>query len=72
LRLRLMIRRGARRFDSRSRENGLHHVAVENPDGQRVLVVTNPGPAGKMTLKVGKKTAELAVDADCIATLAWS
>ena len=67
-----MIRRGARRFDSRSREKGLHHLVVENPDGQRVLVVTNPGPTGKMTLRVGKKTAELAVDADCIATLAWS
>ena len=67
-----MIRRGARRFDSQSTEKDLHHVAVQNPDGQRVLVVTNLGSARKVALRMGKKTAELALDTNSIVTLAWS
>jgi glucosylceramidase len=67
-----MIRRGAHRFDSQSTEHDIHHVAIENPDGQRVLVVTNPGPARKVALGMGKKTAELRLESDSIATLAWA
>ena len=48
-----MIRRGARRFDSQSTEKDLYHVAVENPSGQQVLVVTNPGSARKAALRMG-------------------
>jgi len=67
-----MIRRGARRFDSQSTEKDLHHVAVQNLDGQRVLVATNLGSARKVALRMGKKTAELALDTNSIVTLAWS
>src|SRR5262249_40533613 len=36
-----MMRRGARRFDSQGTLQGVSHVACENRDGQKVLVLTN-------------------------------
>jgi glucosylceramidase len=66
-----MIRRGARRFDSQSKEHDLHHVGFVNPAGQRVLVVTNPGSARKVMLRMSQSTAQLALESDSIATLAW-
>lgn len=40
-----VIRRGAHRFDSQGAAVDLQHVGLENPDGQRALVVTNTGRA---------------------------
>jgi hypothetical protein len=40
-----VICRGARRFDSQGAAVDLQHVGLENPDSQRVLVVTNAGRA---------------------------
>jgi glucosylceramidase len=66
------IRRGARRFDSHSAVSDLDHVAFENPSGQRVLMVTNPGTARKATLQMGSQTSEVALESNSLTTLAWS
>ena len=66
-----MIRRGARRFDSQGILPNVDHVAFENPDGQRVLVVTNSGPAKTATVKQADKIAELSLAPDSMMTLSW-
>ncbi len=66
-----LIRRGARRFDSQSSAAGLQHVALENPDGQQVLVVTNPGPARTIELRLANIAALVPLKATSVTTLAW-
>lgn len=68
-----LIRRGARRFDSQNASSsaGLQHVALENPDGQQVLVATNPGPARTIELRLGTMAATVPLKADSVTTLAW-
>ncbi|HEY6301931.1 MAG TPA: glycoside hydrolase family 30 beta sandwich domain-containing protein [Terriglobales bacterium] len=66
-----VIRRGARRFDSQSAAADLQHVALENPDGQQVLVVTNAGPARTIELRLANMAASVAVKANSLTTLAW-
>lgn len=66
------IRRGARRFDSESMLPGISHAAFANPDGTRVLVVTNSGPARKATVQIGAMQADIALDKDSLASWVWS
>jgi glucosylceramidase len=66
-----VIRRGARRFESRSQIANLYHVAVENPDGQQVLVLTNPGAARTIELRMANMAASISLKADSVTTLAW-
>jgi glucosylceramidase len=66
-----VIRRGARRFDSQSEAADLQHVALENPDGQQVLVVTNMGPARGIELRCEDKAAQVSLKEDSITTLVW-
>jgi glucosylceramidase len=66
-----LIRRGARRFESHSTVANLHHVALENPGGQQVLVVTNTGPARTIELRLANMTAPVALKANSLTTLAW-
>ena len=66
------IKRRARRFESAGRQADVHHVGFENPDGGKVLVVTNSGPARSAILKQADKIADLALPANSITTLAWS
>jgi len=66
-----LIRRGARRFDSQTSATGLSHVAAENPDGQQILVVTNPGPVRSIELRLGDRAAQVSLEADSLTTLAW-
>ncbi len=65
------IRRGARRFDSQSAAAGLQHAAFANPDGQQVLVVTNPGPARTIELRLVNLAASVPLKADSMTTLVW-
>jgi glucosylceramidase len=65
------IRRGARRFDSRCSASDLDHVAFENPGGQRVLVMTNAGPARKATLQIGGLTSEVSLENNSVVTCTW-
>jgi glucosylceramidase len=65
------IRRGARRFDTQSESHEVQHVGFENPDGQRVLVVTNPGAQTTAALRLGGVQADLTLNANSITTLEW-
>jgi glucosylceramidase len=66
-----VIRRGARRFDSQSTAADLQHVAVENPDGQQLLIVTNMGPARTIELRLANMAAPVLLKANSVTTLAW-
>ncbi|HEX6803565.1 MAG TPA: glycoside hydrolase family 30 beta sandwich domain-containing protein [Terriglobales bacterium] len=65
------IRRGARRFDSQGNVAGVDHVACENPDGGKVLVLTNPGAPRPLTLQMNDRAAELTLTGNSVTTLAW-
>jgi len=65
------VRRGARRFQSESAVSALDHVAFENPDGTRALLVTNSGPAQTTTIRMGKMTAAVSLEKNSVTTLAW-
>jgi glucosylceramidase len=65
------IRRGARRFDSQSAAPDLHHVALENPGGPSVLVVTNSGPARTIDLRMNGMWSNLPLERDSLTTLVW-
>src|SRR4029077_18204020 len=66
-----LIRRGARRFDSQGMLANVEHVACENPDGQKVLVLTNAAAALPVVLQMGAMTTELTLSRDSITTLTW-
>jgi glucosylceramidase len=66
-----MIRRGARRFDSQGTLANIDHVACENPDGQRVLVLSNAAAARPVVLQMGPMMAELTLENNSITTLTW-
>jgi glucosylceramidase len=65
------IRSGARRFASASQSANLSHVACQNPDGQKVLVVTNPGSARTVAVRFGNVAANLLLESDSVNTFAW-
>ena len=69
-----VVRRGAHRLDSQGALPGVDHVAFQNPDGQKVLIVTNAGPAKTVIVKQQSKdlTSALALEADSVTTLLWS
>jgi glucosylceramidase len=50
---------------------GIDHVAFENPDGSRVLVITNQGDGQQVECQVGAQALSLTVDADSVTTLIW-
>jgi len=66
-----VVRRGARRFETVSETQGVHHVGFENLDGERVLVVTNPGAARKVALHADEMMAEASLDKNSITTFIW-
>jgi len=66
------IRRGARRFESQSLATDLAHVAVENPGGQKVLILTNLGGARTIQVNQGLSSAAIALEENSIATLIWT
>jgi glucosylceramidase len=67
------IRRGARRFESQSAAADLQHVGFENPNGQRVLIVSNSGAARTIALQLANMmTATIPLKANSLTTLAWT
>ena len=66
-----LIRRGAQRFDSQSALANIDHVACENPDGQKALVLTNTATARPVVLQMGTMTAALTLPDDSVTTLTW-
>jgi len=65
------IRRGARRFESQGNLDRVAHVAFANPDGSKVVVVTNAGTEKKALLRLAGMVAELDLPTDSITTLTW-
>ena len=65
------VRRGARRLDSQSSAAQLDHVAFENPDGTRVLVVTNRGAGRGVQLRLGGAAAAASLEANSVTTFRW-
>ena len=47
-------------------------MAFENPDGGRVVVVTNAGAARPVVLEMGNMESEIMLEKNSIATLVWS
>jgi len=66
------IKRDARRFDSQSSGTEIAHAAFENPDGQRVVVLTNPGATQKCEVRLGNQAATVELASNSVTTLAWS
>ena len=50
---------------------GVDHVAFENPDGSRVLVVTNQGGEQEIQCQAGSQKLNLKLEPDSITTLQW-
>ena len=65
------IRRGGRRFESQSQIPALSHLAVENPDGQKVLILTNAGPARTVQVTQGLSAATVSLEENSLVTLVW-
>jgi len=53
---------------------GMNHVAAENTDGSRVLVLTNndSGLEQRVQCTLGPSTLDLALPPDSITSLLWS
>lgn len=67
------LRRAARVFESSGGPRGVDHVAFENPDGGRVLVLTNAGNAvSKARIVLGDGSTDVDLPADSVTTLAWT
>ena len=65
------IRRDAERFESEGAVANVDHVACENPDGQRVLIVTNGGAPRSLTVGLGAMMTDVALEGDSLTTLVW-
>ena len=66
------MRRGARRINSSSTIAGVDHIAVENPDGKKVVVLSNTGEAKTVRLKHATQVAEIPLASKSLSTLTWS
>jgi glucosylceramidase len=65
------VRRGAVVFESLSALPLIAQVAFVNPDGERVLVLTNSGSAETVSVRLGDKTVDVSLEADSVTTLVW-
>jgi glucosylceramidase len=65
------IRPGARRFASSSKLTDVAHLACQNPDGGKLLVLTNLGSGRTVWLRSGNAAAEVMLEGDSVTTLVW-
>jgi glucosylceramidase len=67
------MQRGARVFGTQGDLPDIDHVAVQNPDGSRVLVLTNRGLNGgdsrQVQCALGDKSLQLTLPANSVTTL---
>jgi glucosylceramidase len=63
------IQRGARVFASHGDLPNIDHVAAQNPDGSRVLVVTNRGAEREVSCGLQGKTLQIGLPANSVTTL---
>jgi glucosylceramidase len=66
------IERGALRFESQSPLADLSHVACENPRGDKVLVLTNPGQERTVSVKLHDLECEVKLERNSVTTLTWT
>ena len=68
-----LIQRGARIFASRGDLPGIGHVAAENSDGSRVLVMTNSnsGLEQRVQCRLASRALNLVLPPDSITSVAW-
>jgi glucosylceramidase len=66
-----VMQRGARVIASYGELAGIDHVAVENPDGSYILVVTNQGEGKQIQSQIGAKALDLTLDRDSVTTIRW-
>lgn len=64
-----MVKRGARVIGSHGDLTGTEHVAFENPDGSRVLVITNEGDAQTVQCQLSVQSFDVSLEPGSITTL---
>lgn len=65
------IRRGAQVLGTSGELPGIHHLAAENPDGTRVLVMTNEGGEQRVQCTLADQALDLLLPSDSVTTLLW-
>ncbi|MDQ1693958.1 MAG: glucosylceramidase [Acidobacteriaceae bacterium] len=63
------LERGARAFATQGAVPDVAHVAAQNPDGNRVLILTNRGQEKGMECRLGEQALALHLPGDSITTL---
>lgn len=66
-----VMQRGARIIASWGELTDIAHVAAENPDGSRVLVLTNRGKEQEVQCGVNEQSFAMTLPPDSITTLVW-
>ncbi|MFP5210733.1 MAG: glycoside hydrolase family 30 beta sandwich domain-containing protein, partial [Acidobacteriota bacterium] len=74
------VRRGAHVFATDGVGNlagqggtvGVTHTGFRNPNGGKVMVLTNRGPEKSVQLVLGSQTIEIDLPADSVHTLEWA
>ena len=64
-----VIQRGARVVSSQGDFADVDHVALENPDGTHVLIVTNRGAKQDVACMLGTNSLTLTLEPDSLTTL---
>ncbi|MBK9770843.1 MAG: hypothetical protein IPP57_08485 [Candidatus Obscuribacter sp.] len=65
------IKRDASVIKSEGNTDNVAHVAFVNPDGTRVMVVTNSGAARTVVVRDGDDKLSLNLEADSVNTVIW-
>jgi glucosylceramidase len=63
--------RGARVLASHGEWDGISHVALENPNGSHVLVITNQAEEQPVQCQFGDQGFDLTLDRDSVTTVTW-
>lgn len=66
------VQRGARRFQSSGNLSGVDHVAFENPNGGKVLVLTNAGDPKTISVQLANRVVQVSLSRNCLKTLLWT
>jgi glucosylceramidase len=66
-----VVQRGALVIGSHGNFQDIDHVAFENPDGTRVLVITNQGAPQELNCRIEKSSMALSLEGASITTILW-
>jgi glucosylceramidase len=65
------VRRGALHFDSQGKVDSLSHCSFENPNRERILILTNSGPGRTCHIQIEGQSASLSLAQNSVTTLLW-